>query len=116
MKNIFEGPRADFSWGHLSIDGIEIEQFGKAVWDANDQVVANPNLLVRITVEAVFRPIAAGSRWKNKALGYPVVVDYLLPDGGLMYLSPEGDGTGYCPRAEDWYLVNEWVSDPEPKP
>jgi hypothetical protein len=31
-----------------------------------------------------------------------------------MYLSPEGDGTGFCPRAEDWYRDNEWVSDPKP--
>lgn len=115
MKKVLEGPRADFSWGHLSVDGVEraTEVFGAAVWEANDRVVADPNLIVRITIEAVHRPIVPRSAWQSKVSGMRKVVDYLLPNGGIMYLTGSVvEGSGYCPRAEDWYLYNEWVSDP----
>lgn len=118
MKKIFEGPRADFSWGHLSVDGVEraTEVFGQAVWEASDRVVANPNLLVRITVETVHRPILPGSHWKSKARGLARVVDTIWLAGGCTYACPESAEILTCPRDEDWYRDNEWVSDPEPKP
>lgn len=113
MKRVFEGRRADVSWGHLSIEGVEraTEAFGQAVWEANDAVVMDASLVVRITVEACPRPITPGSRWKSKVSGVPKIVDYLLPDGGLMYLQPEGGGSGFCPRAEDWFRDNVWCSE-----
>lgn len=117
---IFQGRRADFSWGHLSIDDVVPEGFGKAVWDANDQVVANPNLIVRITVEAVLRPIVPGSTWKSKRRGALRAVETIreYDEGGpdVFYGSPEGGGIHYGSDTHDWYHDNEWVSDPEPTP
>jgi hypothetical protein len=113
VKKVLEGPRADFSWGHLSVDSVEraTEVFGAAVWEANDRVVADPNLMVRITIEAVHRPILPGSRWMSRVSGVPKIVDYITADGGIMY-RVEGDGSGFCPRAEDWCRDNIWYADP----
>lgn len=120
---IFQGRRADFSWGHLSIEGTlhATESFGKAVWDANDQVVANPNLIVRITVEAVLRPVVPGSTWKSKRRGTQRVVSAILCGDGkpgtvVHYAGPEGNSIHYCYEIHEWYHDNEWVSDPDPKP
>lgn len=119
MKKIFEGARADFSWGHLSVDGFEraTEDFGKAVWDANDRVVVNPNLIVRITVETVMRPIVPGSTWKSKTRSTEFVVGTIDcdEDGGAVYYFAPG-GEPLCLHIRTWYRDNEWVSDPEPKP
>jgi hypothetical protein len=58
MKKVFESSRADMSWGHLSIDGVDEEDFRDAIWEANDRVVSDPNLIVRITIETVPKPPA----------------------------------------------------------
>lgn len=117
---VFQGRRADFSWGHLSVEGTEhaTESFGKAVWDANDRVVANPNLIVQITVEAVLRPIVPGSTWKSKTRGVARVVECQyyngdVNDNEVHFASPEGAGQHSC-SLSSWYHLNEWVSDPEP--
>lgn len=115
MKKTFEGPRADCSWGHLSIDGVDEEDFRDAIWDANDRVVANPNLLVRITIETVNRPIVPGSKWRSKSRGLARFVETIWLAGGCTYACPESADILTCPRDEDWYRDNEWVSDPEPK-
>lgn len=117
---IFQGRRADFSWGHLSIEGIEhvTESFGKAVWDANDQVVANPNLLVRITVEAALRQIIPGSVWRRKETSTARAVTAVEFDNEytVHFQSLDTGAHHVCPSTRAWYRENEWVSDPEPKP
>lgn len=104
-KVVLEGRRADVSWGHLSVDGIEhaTEIFGKAVWDTNDAAVMDPNLIVRITVEATWRPVVAGSIWKGKHDGLERVV--LAIEGGGLKLrarpmsSPSA--SAWCSRRAD---------------
>jgi hypothetical protein len=58
MKKVFESARADMSWGHLSIEGVDEEDFRDAIWEANDRVVSDPTLIVRITIETVPKPTA----------------------------------------------------------
>lgn len=112
-KIVLEGRRADVSWGHLSVEGIEhaTEAFGQSVWDANDAAVMDPNLIVRITIEAALRPIVAGSIWKDKADGRECVVLELGPRYGLIYRLVSG-----CDHSvsllDKWYSDFLWVSDP----
>lgn len=112
-KVVLEGRRADVSWGHLSVDGIEhaTEIFGKAVWDTNDAAVMDPNLIVRITVEATWRPVVAGSIWKGKHDGLERVV--LAIEGGGLNYQRVCDGTHHYATLDGvWYSDFIWVSDP----
>lgn len=111
-KVVLEGRRADVSWGHLSVEGIEhaTEVFGQAVWDANDAAVMDPNLIVRITIETALRPVVAGSIWKGRVDGLERVA-HIVNRSGISGRLVNGNWEDY-PLTDKWYSAMIWVSDP----
>lgn len=95
----------------LCVDsGVERAELVGAIRDAILQAEPYPNLLVRITVETVNRPVLVKSEWRRRRTSLDLVeVIYLTPYDGVIFRDLKGQELFLGLR--DWYGTFEWISN-----